>query len=605
MSKPVGDAESVHEVLTGENQIYERSTSILLTEANRNQIIEAFVGLVEDSPSLVTLFFAGHGFKYRSDYYLCTGDHTDSSPSLADVSISEIINLAQDNNVKELNLVIDACESGSSIHSFREIVADQSQEKLGLMRLCIFSACLSEELAVEDEMGGVLTQLLVKTIKGEMTGLPINKPGISLFDVCDTLYSSFEGKNQTPIVSGINVLGHPVFCMNPNYAEGRDKDVMLHSDILHTVNVDLDEKAMRGVHSLKESLHKGIRNNYLELITSTRSIISSQSPAFTDVEGLLRMLSVTFRGKSDPCYWGDDLYISLSFILAVAPLIEDSDACARIVENLLVEAFQRELEILRYDESSWLSELGIADLENTFTECYYLPIRITKFLGRLGFLGIINQSFAVIPESEYDEIVDQIIEKLLSIHHSAFVMVNEVQAPDLALFFDYASNGEVISLERLFGLFLCDYMLTQGRVLSDNVPPRKIADYIYSRGKSWDESDNYKLYPDNVLPVFLVFAKRLSIEETLDPYLIELDKTTVNFFTEFAWESIVKDVISDGVNETCVLGDDFFTCEEFDEIIKEKLCFERGLRTCLLGASSHLFRNRLHISKSIPLEDFL
>lgn len=160
----VKDAYSISSVLERNSDGSVNFHCNLQTCSKENEAINRrhLRGLVQDlfsgDSDIALLYFSGHGYVDTIRGVLCT---TDSVPDDEGLSLSDVINIANNSGARNKVIILDCCHSGS--------IGDSDQNK-NISEISygttILTASTKDQYALEDEEGGIFTNLLVDALEG-------------------------------------------------------------------------------------------------------------------------------------------------------------------------------------------------------------------------------------------------------------------------------------------------------------------------------------------------------------------------------------------------------------------------------------------------------
>jgi hypothetical protein len=144
------------------------------TKASVTKALESLRGGAVKPNDLVVFFFAGHGFKDASGFYLLT---VESNPmNLAKTALSGAELRKNLNNFPcQVLLLLDACHSGAAAKDFRPVVDDVTrtltEDECGV---AVLSAAMAGEKSREKGKHGLFTSAMIDALK-KADGVPYNR----------------------------------------------------------------------------------------------------------------------------------------------------------------------------------------------------------------------------------------------------------------------------------------------------------------------------------------------------------------------------------------------------------------------------------------------
>ena len=158
-------------------QLYNSSATKL---AIMSELINLSNGAAND---VLAIYFAGHGLSIDGEWYFLPYETT-LQPDMnyfksVGISASELSSIFVDSNIQQILLMVDACYSGASIDSFRQLQNSQrhfSRDMSKSVGITVITATRKDQKAAElSELGhGLFTYVLSKGMSGEADWWPKN-----------------------------------------------------------------------------------------------------------------------------------------------------------------------------------------------------------------------------------------------------------------------------------------------------------------------------------------------------------------------------------------------------------------------------------------------
>lgn len=509
-------------------------------------------------------------------YYLSPIDYDERLPSASGISIGQIIRWATDLKVKVLNILVDACQSGSSLTDLREILEQTGRDNEKGPAVSLLVSSTNDQSSWTGENLSQFTNKIHEVLTGVVRA-HVSRKFLTLADisaVIPKLQGGSSGGSQDAVHTAINVLGPPTFCKNPLH-DGQEDDP--HPALLSPYS-GLGQKAFAHQKSLRrfyEQLQSQEPVSHLLLLEEIRTIGSQATGAELQLLDLVQHYQRWFTDNFEQNDWSLDFRLNASIASgAFEALFED--------ESLLFSAFQPVGDALDRDFNYLTECLGEQFLNNTgilhdmtLDSLYQGPRRLSEIYGRLGLRMIASGGgFLEPPEMTSMRAVVEALTSSLESHH---VVICETQAAGLALFFCGCIACEEFDIaESVFSLFLHDYLLNKGMFLRSGPTPEQIVSYLLNRPTSNRDSKldfNHQglAKPDVFLPVFLLNSGSLDLDQIIDRDLNNLRNRTASIFEISDLKFYSRKVISSGINLNLQVGSDFFCAQEFREKLAEKI----------------------------------
>lgn len=134
---------------------------------------------------LAFFHFSGHGTVMNLDGYLVTPDYDQNDPG---ISMSEVLSLANNSQVKEIFITLDCCYSGR-LGGVPAINSDTATLREGVS---IITATRSGQEALEVGSGGVFSNLLVESLAGGAADLLGKVSAASVYSYIDNALGAWD-----------------------------------------------------------------------------------------------------------------------------------------------------------------------------------------------------------------------------------------------------------------------------------------------------------------------------------------------------------------------------------------------------------------------------
>lgn len=568
LSGAENDASAVYDVLVdSEYSIYEKESSYFL----KSPVISDVKGALEEAlfdkecPDIFTLFFAGHGGVVDGTYYLCLNETKTDRMSLTGLSLTEIFRIVSSSGVKHVNLVIDACNTAGLVNDLLSLIKPELMGAKGSFGISILAAAASDEYAGEVAGQGLLTGSLIDLISGrdkvnsEVEFLDL----VNLGRVISTKFIQ-EGRDQTPSSWGMNLYGPSIFSKNPYHSQ---------DDTISTHDFSFIPPASRvgmvllnykdDLWALYDDLGntEGVRE-FLEVIRSAGEAVDSTD----DLVTLLKGVGYRFIEKYSPECDFKQLELINAISTVLIPHLSNEKARVAFSEFMAlfklygIRLLDDALANLQEDKYYLINKEGAGF--DVLSNYYYLPLRLSKLLGYFSQLLLIDEG-----EAEKVSAFLDLVRKNYSGH---LVVMSEEQAPYLHSFFGvYNALGKGEQVKDLLISYLRDYIGCEGQVAALNLPAEDTLKFLVQRYTQNKVNIEYKSNPDSLGSSLLLQSNAYGIGEDVNLVLHALDRHSFHLFIPGNIDQFGEKTIENGFNMVLRCGSNFWTCKEFNDIVKE------------------------------------
>ncbi len=151
------------------------AVTLLDAKARKQAVLDALATLRDNvKPNdLVVFFFAGHGVKDKTAFYLLTVEA--NTKNLTDTAVSGAdLRKTLGEFPCQVLLLLDACHSGGAVKDFRPVVDDLTRELTDDdVGVAVLSAAMANEQAQEKDGHGMFTNAVLKAL-AQAPGVPFN-----------------------------------------------------------------------------------------------------------------------------------------------------------------------------------------------------------------------------------------------------------------------------------------------------------------------------------------------------------------------------------------------------------------------------------------------
>jgi len=150
------DARNVFQLLNKQGSQYPSELSQLLLSPKVTDIREALNQLISgvEEIDVFTFFFAGHGAAKAGSFYLCTKEAEVDRLSTTAYSISSLFQTVNELQPKQANIIIDACQAGSSAFDLSDLVKCDNIGTSTSSSIAFFGACAADRTHRRPGMAG-------------------------------------------------------------------------------------------------------------------------------------------------------------------------------------------------------------------------------------------------------------------------------------------------------------------------------------------------------------------------------------------------------------------------------------------------------------------
>lgn len=593
LSGAENDASNIYNCLVeSEHSIYSQTISQCLKSPTLKELRDKLENILFEStpPDIFTLFFAGHGGVVDSTYYLLPKDSKSDRLSLSAISLSEIFRIMSSSDVKHVNLVIDACNTGGLVNDLISIIKPEILGKKGSMGVSILAAAASDESAMEKNGEGVFTSNLIKFINGEKKisseteYLDLVTLGKSIADTFNT-----EGIKQTSSAWGLNLFGPSIFAKNLFFSTADTIGIHNFSYIPTMSSLG------RTLESFKNELWK-----YYEDIDTTSdysALLHLMQSIFNEInsdEKILFIRGVCYRfiEKIDNNLSMKKLELINIFQSLLLPFLNEptlQDEAKRLTDYFAYYGHQSITEI---NDNIDLDENFLIDKNEMHSNYYFLPIRISKLFALTSQLLLIN-------DKSLEEVL-RLINNVKKHYHCHFKVINDSQAASLYIFFKAFSKLNLHEhVQDIFKNYIDDFLSTKGNIAKLHINPDETFQYIFQRYFQSDINTNLLAIPSQTGAVFILLSKEYQLEQDLNLTMHNLDRKVFLLFIPQNLNNFALPLIPEGKNLLFHCGLNFWKVEEFLALYEANIesivdGTDKLLEICCI-ASSYIQPNRISL----------
>ena len=560
LNEAEGDARKMFEALSSTG-VYDTSLSFLLRSPSASQIVAALERSLPAGASIdvFTFFFAGHAAAKAGSFFLCTNETDARRLSTTALPIASLFQMLNEFRPRLSNIVIDACQAGGSSFDMSTLI---KPDVLGNSESCstvFLGACSANEYAAEDESGGILTRAVLKCVNGECE-IQTNNEFLDLLEVASSVSALVRGDQnaQTPVSWGLSLFGRGIFSTNPHFTPSTSEKRFPLRTIIP------GSPAGRHLSTCSTVLWQEYRDTQKSpcprrMLNLLQGVVSGL-PHLSDRIALAQGVAESFVGSAKK---SRELFAPAWCVAACAVLLLpdiESEEVRSVVETLVrrvdeeTRSVVNELASRSADYHFLLSCVGVpADL-------FYLPLRICKLLGWLGFSMLINGPNQLMREQAR---MWDLIASIFKHYQDSIVTVSEEQAPYIFVFVEACIRmGRVDVASELVQQYYTSFVEKRGKVAAVGVDGKSAANYVRSLAPSRTKVEWQRPSPSWLLPVLLHCGVRLSLSTDWD--LSPLDGLTMGMFIPTSYADFGREMIEHGTNHTLTVGHGIWSPLDFD-----------------------------------------
>lgn len=552
------------------SDFYQPERSAIL-KSPKFQKIQSFIRTTIPSwqgADILTVYFSGHGGVCKGSFYLCPCDFDSSAPSVTGFSVQQLVRWAADLDVKLLNIVVDACQSGASTLDLREVLEHTGKDNLNGPAVSLLVSSRADQSSQGGTSLSAFTQVLHQVLNGEIDS-HVNRKCLTLADIAAVFPRLGDEANKTDqevVHTAVSVLGLPILCENPLYDGEEDKP---QSPLLSPNSV-LGKSALvhkRALDRFREKLTGREPFSHLDLLEAVREISTKASDNQAELTGLLLHYNEWFQEATDPKDWGAGFRISGALLGGSFKAFEDDELSLYLLSKEVADSVNNDLRFLADCVGPDFTEKSGILHDMTLDALFQGPRRLAEIYGRLGLRMLAGEAglLSAVDTDQLQPVLDALSHNLEG-HHT---ILCESQGAGIGLFFYGCLSIERPDLaEQVFGLFCSSYFRSKGRFLRSGASVKQIKDFLVKlasmKGGVLPDFDAQALArPDRILPIFLMNAGGLGLDETVDWALRLVRGKTASIFETADISSYGDKVMRSGININLEVGRDFFKAADF------------------------------------------
>jgi caspase domain-containing protein len=580
------DATAIFDCLVNvDNSLYDKKLSTILKSPTHQEARTILEKIIFDSSNNLELsfFFAGHGGVKDGAYFLCLNNTQLDRLSASALSITELFMWINEANVRDSNIVIDACHAGGIAFDVATFLKPKTIGNYSSPSLSVLAASAADQYSREVNGQGIATSALLKCLSGKKV-VRTDSQSLSLIEIGDSVSELMNSDNrQTPVKWGINLFGKSLFCNNPCFKQPKSPVTGLPDGLSSSAE---DDPIIRQ-HSAKVwELYLASSKNFdaVSFLRLTQSLLEQLPSKSTSAPIVVAGLANTFRQlvnqSIDPFEEVELLGSCISSLLQYS--VDDEIVTSAITEmahhlqELIHIASKSVLTAIQEDDFALLSEFsGIADL-------YYLPVRIIKILGWLGAGQYISSKLGK-ESPEQLLIKQQLVRTILEKYPLSIVAISDEQTCGLITFLAMAEKMELSpEAESIFGLMCNSYLKNNGLISNALLSGSDAFKFINARASNKKEGvEELISNPTEFLSALMMLSKTLGLEDVFNEFIEQLDHLSGNIFVPDSYTTFADELIEDGVNHSITIGHGVWCINDFLdtwEDVRNQICRDSSIK---------------------------
>ncbi len=596
------DAREMFETLCRSGFYDEGRSKLLLSPTTTEMAMALSTCLRGDKIAIFTFFFAGHAGGKSGSFFLTLRESEEPALSATAFPLSRLFEMINEFQPRQVNVIIDGCEAGSSTASVRTLLRPEDIGTVRASSISFLGACAADQFAGESEKGGLLTTHLLQVLRGE-SDLVLHKPLLELADLAAHVSDAVAKDNpaQRPTWWGLNLFGQGGLTRNPKF------HINAPLPSLSLTTVDPSSAMGKRLSAFSTELWDEYRlaSKEFEPIRLRQLLRRLLAPAELGVADRVAVVSGLI-GSFSSVAAADGEMLAQHFCIATClttllPWIDDPEVRALVRQQLQLD-FDRTNNLLanllmelRTNDGRLLAHNGL------LSDIYYLPLRITRMLGLFGMLAIVGRILDF--ETEASQLLHREgVSTLISTYSKLLVALDDEQATPLYIFLKAAQlMGWTEEGKEVIQNLYFDAAIRGGifnRLGSDG---EGAFEHVLIVSKS-ELASNKRVpaNPSSLLPVILLGGIWFQCAQDWD--LKAFDRRNIGLFLPNDYKDFSEDVISTGITHTWQIGFGVWQIAEFgarfDDVLSQRkadsLLSPETHALCMLAAM--LFPNRIPFS---------
>ena len=583
------DANRIHDVLVNPNfGNYDADLSILLKSPTKAEAEIAINGILRPEIPLDTfcIYFAGHGGVKGGSYYLCMADSKTEHLSASAISLTSILLRIAELAPVQTYVIIDSCESGGMSNDLGTIIKSSVLGDAGTPAITLLATAAQDQTAEEEGGHGIGTSAIHDCITGKELIQDTNE-SLDLIEIARHISKSLAPiTTQTPITYGLNIFGVSRFCKNPRFSG----DKSFSFDQLHRLWPEMN---VADLNNYRESLWR-LYNKSNDENWSAADCVGTLSRVLNQLSSLPDVLvSFVDRFSSALLQQGRrsrDCFRVVAIIGATLTCLikyNDQDAVKSCIRRWQSRLASETLQSARYlIETLEQDAYALLDPYGGMADFFFLPIRISQILAWVSVA-------AMTPSAEADNALLSLLRKLTTLviekYEGSLSAISDEQAAYWNVAIDTLIRTDMHDLaEQIVCLLFLSLSKINGRIAARDIQDEMIMQFLLCRSKGVEGPAEMYARPSELIAALLVFAKRLDLDEVIDPQLWRLDGRTIFMFSPSNFNDFGDILIETGTNTLLQIGHDIFRVADLSQYLQEPTTLgsvERETMICALCCS--------------------
>jgi Caspase domain len=593
------DATAMFETLSV-GGFYDAQRSKLLLSPSREEMEKSIASILRGEPiEVFTFVFAGHAGGKDGSFYLALPESEPDALSITSFPLSRLFDMVNEFKPRQLNVIIDGCEAGSSTSSLRTLLRPENVGTIHASSVAFLGACSADEGAGESEEGGALTTHLLKVIRGE-SDLMLQAPVIELTDISAYVSDAVakEYPEQHPVFWALNLFGRGGFAQNPHF------HISSPLPALSLTSVASDSAMGKLLSKFSTELWEEYRLasrdfDPARLLQLLRSLLAPPELRVSDraaaVSGLLHSFASVAAAEGELLAQS---FCAETCLIALLPWSDEKVVCELVNQELRLDFERTNSLLVELMEEFRKKENRLFGNSGLLSDLYYLPLRITRLLGLVSAQAIIARLLGI----ESDASISfhrEFVSTLLATYPKLFVCIDDEQASPIYIFLKaaqllgWAEEGIQV-VEYLY----FDAAIRKGVFNRLNTDGEGALEHLLVITESEQAMKNrVPANPSALLPVLVLGGTWMGCAQDWD--LQVFDRRQIGCFFPDDYRDFSQKVIERGVSHTWQVGfgvwqpEQLFT--EFENIVSSRIK-DAALAPeahCLCILASVLFPDRI------------
>lgn len=562
------DAQQVFDELVRQPGIYDPASSALLLSPTLAEVEAVLRERLFGHPDLdvLTIFFAGHACVAQSSLYLAVKDTLADRLSISAIGMARVLGVIAEAKPRLANVVLDACQAAGSLYDLHSLLKPEVLGGSNGGAVVFLGACSADQYASEELDGGVATTALLRHVRGEVF-LQSARPTLDLVEIglaVSQEVSHASSGQQSPACWAVGLYGYGAFSPNPHHrpAEAHPAyaiDSLAPSSASGQVVARFSEELWEEHRRLRVDWSPTRVHALLHRIVS--ELAASEVARF--VRGISRSLRLRASQADDAL--AESEVVALCAVLLLPHL--DSPECGALARELLDEW----ASLSRKQAASLAADLRrdrFALLESGLGEFHYLPLKVSKLLGWLGAVSLVEPLLGSGPSPAVREAGEAIFRDYTG---SAVAVADEQAAPIYLLTTGLWGQLAPTSVLALLRGYLQSAVRCGGNFLAKGAKPDDVVAYTSIRaGLAVPLTRKSIAHPSELLSVLLQCAEALG-ESELDFAMSVFDRRCINSFVPEKYEDFGQPTIAKGQNFTQQIGGGVWTLADVQTVVGSKI----------------------------------